>query len=257
MGLSAGPTCVTLGFRDRLSAALDLLFPPRCVGCGEFETLLCSACESTLKALDGEGCARCGRPGMVSTSDGWCRDCVDRDLRFSSARSAFEYTGVAQELVAALKYGGQRQVAKIMAKAAAEAFMDLCGRVCPIAVTWVPSHSSVVRDRGYNQAELLARELTVRVRVLSPVELVRKTRKTAHQQALGREERARNLAGAFSTTAVHAELHSAGSVVLVDDVYTTGATASAVADAIRRGNRQEVYVFTFARALGEVPCFAD
>lgn len=257
MGLIAAADRSVLRLGDWLHSLLDLVFPPRCVGCGEFETLLCRSCGSTLKALGTGGCARCGRPGMVSTSDGWCRDCVDRDLRFSSARSAFEYTGVAQELVAALKYGGQRQVAGVMAEQAAVAFAEFCTHVRPAVVTWVPSHSSVLRERGYNQAELLARELSRRVVFAPPVALAHKTRKTAHQQALGREERARNLEGAFSSIALPPDSRPTGPVVLVDDVYTTGATASAVADVVRRGTGQAVHVFTFARALGEVPCFTD
>lgn len=257
MGLIATPDRSVLRLGDRLHSLLDLVFPPRCVGCGEFETLLCHSCRSTLRALDTGGCARCGRPGMVSTSDGWCRDCVGRDLRFSSAHSAFEYTGVAQDLVAALKYGGQRQVAGVMAEQAAAVFAELCAHVRPTAVTWVPSHPSVVRERGYNQAELLARELSRRVAFAPPVALAYKTRKTAHQQALGREERARNLEGAFSSAPPPPKLRAMGAVVLVDDVYTTGATASATAEVVSRGTGQAVHVFTFARALGEVPCFTD
>ena len=177
--------------------ALDLIFPPRCVGCGEFETLLCEVCRADLKPL-AEGCRRCGRPDMVSTHHGWCRDCVGRRLGFASAGSAFAYEGVAQELVVALKYGGQKQVAEPMAEAAADVFRRCLARPGLPIVTWVPSHPAVTRERGYNQAEVLARALACRSEVAHVMPLARKVKRTAHQQALSREERAENLAGRLS-----------------------------------------------------------
>ena len=236
--------------------ALDLIFPPRCVGCGEFETLLCEVCRADLKPL-AEGCRRCGRPDMVSTHHGWCRDCVGRRLGFASAGSAFAYEGVAQELVVALKYGGQKKVAEPMAEAAADVFRRCLARPGLPIVTWVPSHPAVTRERGYNQAEVLARALACRSEVEHVMPLARKVKRTAHQQALSREERAENLAGAFVGFESPVSFGDEAWVMLVDDVFTTGATSSEVASAITARSGLEVHVFTFARALGEVPCFTD
>lgn len=240
-----------------LRRALDVVFPPRCVGCGEFETLLCEACRLELRALSGTGCVRCGRPGVVSTSGGWCRDCLGRELGFRSARSAYEYEGVARGLVTALKYGGQRRVAHVMAELAAPSLRALVDPLPSASLTWVPCHPRVERERGYNQAELLARSLAERVGLEAAAPPVRKVVHTRHQQSLGREERARNLEGAFAPLPCADGGAPGSAIVLVDDVYTTGATASHVAAVVSRATGRDVHVFTFARALGELPCFTD
>lgn len=259
MAMSGGADVALLGRGLEWVAGklLDVVFPRRCVGCGEFETLLCSRCAGELERLGVPRCKRCGRPGMASTAAGWCEDCVTRQLQFASARSAFAYSGVARELVVKLKYGGQRQLARVMAEAAFDDFVELCEELGSCVVTWVPTHPSVRRQRGFNQAEVLARELAAAVGESSVLPLVRKVRRTAHQQALGREERAHNLAGAFAPSVPKNVIPKEGDVVLVDDVYTTGATASAVASVINAATGRQVHVFTFARALGEVPCFTD
>lgn len=194
----------------------------------------------------------------MSTKDGWCEECVTRRLAFSSARSAYEYEGVAKALVTELKYKGVRALAAVMAEVAAEQFALLVEELGQAVVTWVPVDSTTKRVRGYNQAELLARELAARAGGGPVIALARKIRRTPHQQGLGREQRSRNLAGAFAPVSlVPPDLPSGVGVILVDDVYTTGATASAVAAVIEAHYQAKVHVFTFARALGELPCFTD
>jgi ComF family protein len=233
-----------------VDAALSLLFPARCVGCGEFETYLCPACRQGLRFLAEPWCPRCGRPGVPVTSGAFCLDCVDRELAFAQARSAFAYEGAAQGMVTSLKFQGMKVLGGVMAGLAAPAFQAVVGPLGTPTVTWVPSHPSVQRRRGYNQAEVLAKALAREAGGLPVGPLVRKTARTRHQQALGREERRRNLAGAFVAGA--SPPTGTGEVVLVDDVYTTGATASVVAAALRDALGLPVYVFTFARALGPV-----
>jgi predicted amidophosphoribosyltransferase len=183
---------------------------------------------------------------------------VDRDLSFERARSAFEYKGVAQALVTALKFHGLRELGGLMAKSAEPAFRQmLLGARKPI-VTWVPSHPSVQRTRGYNQAEVLAQRLVEQAGGLPIASLVRKVTRTRHQLALGREERRRNLAGAFALTKGAGDAASGfESVVLIDDVYTTGATASEVAATLSAGLGLPAHVFTYARTLGQVAGQAD
>jgi predicted amidophosphoribosyltransferase len=265
--------------RSLADTVLSFLFPARCVGCGEFETYLCPACAGKLRPLQQPWCPRCGRPGTGAAGGRFCLDCVDRELSFDRARSSFAYEGVAQALVTSLKFSGLRVVGGLMAELAAPAFRDVVeGAPAPV-VTWVPSHPAVQRSRGYNQAEILARALASSAGVLPAVPLLRKVVRTRHQQALGREERRRNLAGAFSiignldraapraaeavrggeagAAARSPALLRAASVIVVDDVYTTGATASEVSATLISGLGLPVRVFTFARALGTVSGQAD
>jgi len=192
---------------------------------------------------------------------------VDRDLHFVSARSAFLYTDVARRVIAALKYGGERGLAEIMAQEALPAFREVVAEVPSPVVTWVPSHASTRSARGFNQAQLFARALVAGSgRQLNAWELVRKTRATPRQQTLSREERSRNLARSFAPVRLPARgvpvspwgaAEDVGGIVVVDDVYTTGATASEVAGVAAENWGVPVHVFTFARAMHQVSDLRD
>lgn len=120
-----------------------------------------------------------------------------------------------------------------------------------IVVTWVPCHRRAQRERGYNQAELLARDLASGPLSLARAALVRKTAATRHQKGLGRAGRLDNLLGVFALDEKQAARLPARTeaIVLVDDVYTTGATAREVSSALVAGIGLPVYVFTFSRAV--------
>jgi len=184
-----------------------------------------------------------------------CAFCLGQDLGFARARSAFLYRGAARDLVVGLKHRGEHALAPVMAELAAAAFgatlEEVGGGTARALVTWVPSHRSVEARRGYNQARSLARALCAQVLGPPPVATTRKVTATRHQQGLGREARQHNLQGAFvSVAGIRVPAGTAG-VVLVDDVFTTGATATEVAVALGSSLQLPVHVFTFARA--EVP----
>lgn len=300
---SAGWARRTAGWcREHVAAPLlATVFPPRCVGCGEFETFLCRACRADLEPAGPERCPRCGHPGASARGPGWCPACVGQTPTFASARGVYLHEGPARRLVTSFKYDGLRVLGREMAGLAAEEFAALVASVRPVLVTWVPAHPSSVRARGYNQAEVLARELA-RPHGLPLVALARKRRRTEHQRGLDREGRLHNLRGAFvivpeaaaavspSWAAVSlpsAEMSSRpslppsravtssrsdvgpppadatpssaapGDVVLVDDVFTTGATVAEVSRVVTEGWGVRVHVFTFSRAAAGFPQRAD
>ncbi|MBN1320651.1 MAG: ComF family protein [Thermoleophilia bacterium] len=233
---------------------LSVLFPPRCVGCGDFESHLCASCREALDAIDPDCCPRCGEPGPAPLVRGRCRQCMGKELPYAGARAAFRHHGVARRLVADFKFGGQPALGRVMADVARPAFREFASHVAPddrIVVTWVPSHRKVQRQRGYNQAELLARHLASDPRPLTRASLVRKTVPTKDQKGLGRAGRQDNLQGVFSLD----ERGVAGlspwveAVIVVDDVYTTGATAKEVSSVLVGGIGLPVHVFTFSRAV--------
>jgi ComF family protein len=175
------------------------------------------------------------------------------ELTYAGARSAFLHAGAAKRMVVEFKSGGQPVLAPLMARLAGPAFRELAsslGADGRTVVTWVPSHPAAQRERGYNQAELLARALAGDRPALLAAGLVRKPVRTKHQKALDRAGRQGNLRGAFvlQEKAVSGLPFRPAAIILVDDVYTTGATAEEVSSVLRAGTGAQVYVFTFSRA---------
>lgn len=235
---------------------LASVFPPRCANCGEFETFLCATCRDSLRPAGPQRCPRCGHPGIGSGGPGWCPMCVGQEPTFVSARSAFLHEGAAKRLATSFKYDGLKVLGRVMAELAADEFRGLLASLGPAVVTWVPSHASDERARGYNQAEILARELARITGEVPVMHLARKVNRTVHQRGLDRDGRSRNLVGAFRGEKPTGPRHSTA-VVLVDDVYTTGATVAEVSRAIVSLWESPVHVFTFGRTPADLPQRAD
>jgi ComF family protein len=216
---------------------LDILLPVRCVVCAAGGEQLCAGCRESLPLLRPPLCDRCGAPTAWPVSR--CRECSGRRLAFASARAAVEYDDSVRRLVAAWKERGLRRLA-------AEAADAVAGAIEPpdVAVlTYVPPDRERVLQRGHHPAQRLALELGRRWNL--PVRaLVGRTRSVPHQRGLSRAKRRRNVAGAFRPAA-----SAPARVVLVDDVYTSGATVGAVASALRKGGARRVEVVTFARVV--------
>lgn len=214
---------------------LDLLLPQRCVVCDEGRIQLCAACRDDLQRLEPPLCARCGAP--VAWPVERCRECTGRRIAFATARAAAGYDDAARRFVHSWKERGLRRLA-------AEAAALVVERLPPPdveALTFVPSDRTRRLERGHNPAERLARELALLWEL--PCEPLLERVRGGRQRGATATER-RSVRGAFRTiaTAPHR-------VALVDDVYTTGATASAVSTTLRAAGARRVDVVTFARAL--------
>jgi predicted amidophosphoribosyltransferase len=182
-------------------------------------------------------CARCGAPTAWPVSR--CGECSGRRLAFASARAAVAYTGAARLLVGAWKERGLRPFAHL----AGELVAAVVPRPAADVITYIPPDGDRSLKRGHQPAADLARELGSRWG-LKVVPLLERTRPVARQAGLSRPERRRNVRGAFVARA-----RPPATVVLVDDVYTTGATAAAAASALRAAGARAVHVVTFARAV--------
>ena len=216
---------------------LDLLLPRRCLVCARGGTLLCPACRAGLPGLTPPLCRRCGAP--TAWPVGRCRECAGRRLAFADARAAVAYVDGVRPLVAAWKERGLRRLAREAAEIVAERLPPPPGEI----LTFVPADGARRLERGFHPAELLARELG-RAWALPCEPLLRRSGASRRQRGLPLAERRRNVARAFEARA-----GPAGRVLLVDDVYTSGATANAAASALRRGGALEVGVVTFARTV--------
>jgi predicted amidophosphoribosyltransferase len=219
-------------------AVLDLLLPERCVACGAGEQgLFCAECRSGLLRLRGTLCARCGAPTAWPVER--CGECAGRRLAFASARAGVAYDSAARALVGAWKEGGLRRLAALAGALVA----DVVPRPTGVeALTWVPPDPDRRGWRGVSTAEALAFALSERWG-LAAKPLLERARRVPRQRGLSRSARRMNVRNAFQATAAPAL------VALVDDVYTTGATADAAARALRRAGARVVHVVTFARVV--------
>lgn len=219
--------------------ALDLVFPPRCVGCGSFDAFICARCLDASPRAEPPRCRVCWMPDEHSV----CYRCSIQPFAFEEARAAFIYRGAAREAIHALKYRGLSAIAGVMAKE-----MASCLERWPlpaVALTPVPITGSRRRVRGYNQSEALARELSRLTGLPLDAGLLARRRGGAPQaRAVDEAARRANVEGAFEARQVDAD---GAPVLLVDDVMTSGATLDACARALRDAGYGPVYALTFAR----------
>jgi ComF family protein len=230
---------MTNSSKPYLDALADLFYPEYCVGCGKRSSdVLCRGCVEALPEVGVPVCGRCGAPTAFEVYG--CNECRNRELGFEGARAPLRYEGVGKEIVHTLKYAGYRRVvekvaAPLMAGAADGKRFD--------AVVAVPLHRSRLAKRGFNQAELLARGAAGEIGAPF-VDALRATRKTRDQVELSAAGRRENVRGAFAVKGP-----VPGKVLLVDDVYTTGATLSECADALRDAGAREVHALTLCRTV--------
>jgi ComF family protein len=216
---------------------LGLVLPSRCAGCDVPGPALCTPCAAALIRIGPPVCERCGCPGAWPVRR--CAECGGRRLAFARARAAVVYDERARRLVSAWKERGRRDLAGPLAAIVEE----LIARPGADVVTFVPGDRERGRERGHVPAARLARALGDRWGL--PTEgLLTRTRSSVRQAGLPRAERRGNVRGAFATA-----MDVPRRVVLVDDVYTTGATAAACSSVLRRAGARHVEVVCLARAV--------
>ena len=223
--------------------ALDLIFPPRCVGCGRVGSWFCDRCMAAVEPVPEPVCPICGRP----TPDGQvCPFCRSHPLHLNAVRSVALFKEPLRSAIHALKYRGRKQVAGPLGSLMAS-YLTRPRESLDIIVP-VPLHPDREKERGYNQAALLAGEISRRTGVPMAPGVLARARYTRPQVTLSARERMENVRGAFECN----ERKVAGKrVMLVDDVCTTGATMDAAAQALWKCHPERVWGLTLARAVWE------
>jgi ComF family protein len=228
-----------------------LLFPPLCAGCRRIVTepgTLCGECWPQVRFLERPWCEVMGTPFSHDMGEGFLSaEAIANPPPFERARAAVSYSGVARRMVQGLKYSDRTDLAPWMARWMARAGTELLADADVIVP--VPLHRRRFLRRRFNQSAELARVLARRSgRPFEPTALAR-VKVTRQQVGLGLSERQENVRGAFRVPP-EAEIKVRGRrALVVDDVYTTGATVAAAARALKRGGAAEVDVLTFARVL--------
>jgi ComF family protein len=246
-------SAIAAPIQDWLNVGLGFFYPETCQLCGEQhatarEGFVCRRCWTQVRFIRPPFCERCGlpHPGDL-TAPFECANCREMELHFSSARSAVVARGIVRETIHRFKYQRALWFEPFLADLLIrEAQPVLRGQRWDF-IAPVPLHPVKHREREFNQAERLARHLSAATGIPLNNKLLRRVMPTATQTLLTREQRARNMRGAFEAR------DGAGlkekRIVLVDDVFTTGATTSACAKVLKSAGADNVCVWTVARGL--------
>lgn len=221
---------------DRL---LDFILPPRCGGCHRPGTWLCESCRRRIRRLQEPLCRRCG--AELESSRATC-SCKGRLRALTRLRSAAAYEGPLESAVHRFKYRGWRRLADPLAHLLAERIV-IEGLASSFVVA-VPLHRDRHRQRGFNQSELLAAELKRKLALRAPSGRLVRIRPTVPQVGNDRLRRWQNVQGAFEWQGPPLKGRS---ILVVDDVATTGATLEACATALRAAGSGPVFGVTVAR----------
>lgn len=239
--------------KDTFAGLVDVVYPPRCPACGKPRGNgsspgphgLCTICDITVMRCESPMCPACGLPYTGAAGpDHSCGDCGTRPPPFV-ARAAFLYGGAIHDLIASFKYAGRLHAGETLTRMAlATGVLAPLAGDCTIAAP-VPLHFTRLMRRGYNQSAVIARMAARASGLAYEPAALRRVKRTPPQAALSRKEREVNLNGAF-TVPRPGGVRGKG-VLLIDDVFTTGATAAACARALLDAGASKVNVFTLAR----------
>lgn len=228
---------------------LDALLPPRCPVCRARiveHGHLCGACWSTLEPIADPRCSRCSLP-FAHESDGLvCGACLAHPPAFDHAVAPVLYEEKGRSLVLALKYGGLFAAAPAMARMMAVSVRS-ANRPANDMIVPVPLHRFRMVARRFNQSQLLAAALSKELGIESQNFALIRSKSTPSQGTLNRDKRFKNVRSAFSVQKKHQSFFTGKRILLVDDVLTTGATASACAATLKKAGAEAVDVVAFAR----------
>jgi ComF family protein len=237
--------------RQVWGSLLDLLLPPHCPSCEhEVQTQgsFCPACFAKLNFITDPLCRGCGLPFGSAALAGiaaLCPNCLDQKPAWGEARAAFLYGDSAGRLILPFKHAGRQELATVLAAHMARAGRDLLARADLLVP--VPLHRARLAERGYNQSALLAKALARRSRLAAVVDGLQRVRRTVSLGTLSAVARAAELSDAIIVRDRRAPVLAGRHVLLIDDVMTSGATASCCARALLAAGCTGVDVLVAAR----------
>lgn len=229
---------------------LDILFPRRCPVCGGIVrpagSLICPPCFRELSFVKSPVCKKCGKEILDETME-YCEDCMSHRHGFEYGIALLNYDEVARKSMVQIKYKNKREYLEFYGAAMATRYETAISRMHVDVIVPIPVHRSRLIKRGFNQAEVLAEILGERLGIPVEPDVLVRTKKTLPQKELSARERLENLSGAFRVRKVPDGIKS---VLLVDDIYTTGSTMEACSRALRAAGVERVYFAVICMAGG-------
>ena len=222
---------------------LDLLYPARCPVCHGVirgKGKVCIACRKRLPYLKEPKCKKCGKE-IEKEEQEYCSDCQRFKHSFDRGASVFAYDMLMRRSISMFKYHNRREYASFYAEEMyrnCERFIKMCA---PEVILPVPIHNYKRRQRGFNQAELVAKELSRILKVPVDTEYLMRVEKTTPQKELTRQQRKVNLRQAFAVRETGKYYEK---VLIVDDIYTTGATIDAISEILRENQTKIIFFLT-------------
>lgn len=198
---------------------------------------ICDSCRKKIKKISEPRCKRCGRP-IRSKEQEFCHDCQNKKHIYKEGMAVYLYKGEVRKAVHRMKFQNQRVYARIFGRLMAKEAEEKIQRWGAEAVIPVPMYRKKQRLRGYNQAELLAREITDQRNLPLICDLVLRVKNTKPQKELEGKDREENLKKAFIITKNDVKLRK---ILIVDDIYTTGSTVDAIAEVLKKSGVEEIY----------------
>lgn len=230
-----------------------VIFPPQCLGCAEIidqvdGRIFCPSCEAKIHFITGSICHVCGTTFPDSPADNHlCGDCLEKKPHFASARAIFSYEDVILNSIHQFKYKSNLPVGEMLACLMADfSFPDIDFADYSLMMP-VPLHIKRLRERGFNQSLILARAIGSKQKIAVNFSVLKRHKYTLTQTGYHKQERKENIKGAFEVT--DSKKIAGRNILLIDDVYTTGATVNECAKILIKAGAQKVSVLTLARVL--------
>ena len=228
---------------------VDLLFPRRCPVCDDIvpmqEGLICMTCRSKIRYITSPRCQKCGKQ-LVDDTVIFCADCQTKRHFFDKGYALYDYQSMKKSIYR-FKYGGRCEYAKFYAEDLYRHLKDMPQLWDADVIIPVPLHRQRKKQRGYNQAELIAKELGKLAQIPVCPDLVVRVRKTVPQKELDAFSRQNNLKKAFHITSDVVKLNK---TIIIDDIYTTGSTVDAISRELKEHGVGDVYVLTLCVGEG-------
>lgn len=227
-----------------MTKIMKWLYPPRCPVCDRVIRLkqekhgihCCPECENRLPWVGDDYCLKCGRP--VPQEQEFCSDCASRERMFDQGKAAFLYKGKIRQAVYRMKVQNRRDLIQFFSDSMLACSFWQIAKWKPEEIIPVPMHPKKKRRRGYNQSELLARLISNKTGIPINLSRVSCTRIVSEQKSLNKKERRKNLRGCFQVT--HAD-QMPGSVLVIDDIYTTGSTMDEMSEILKKNGVSRVF----------------
>jgi len=234
---------------------LDIIYPVRCPLCGDIAVpkgnKSCPSCKAGLPYIQEPSCMKCSKP-LEQEEKEYCGDCERKAYHFDRGYAVWAYNDTMKRSIANFKYHGRKEYAAFYIEEVAARYSDRIKRMKPDAIVPVPVHRSKYLERGYNQADILARGIGKMAGVPVISDLLLRNKKTMPQKELSDIERLKNLMGAFLWNEAAARRHGRELVrlLLVDDIYTTGSTIEACTNILKSRGVSEVYFIVLCIGRG-------